>query len=190
RATSAAPQSRLLKLKIAEYAYQVAILAAYAHLYVGGETSTTVDETTQAAFYAKAIQSYLACDPSISVVLFFHLVDETDLGRFQSGLVRADRSRRPSFDAVTQAIQCGCTGAQSSWQPTHAFGTAGTGAALTARPAAATRSHSSLAARFVTRLESALRDQQAALTAIRHRRRGAALAGLTHAVGVLGGVRE
>jgi hypothetical protein len=35
---------------------------------------------------------------------FFHLVDETDLDRWQSGLERADGSHRPSYDAVKQAI--------------------------------------------------------------------------------------
>jgi hypothetical protein len=35
---------------------------------------------------------------------FFHLVDETDLDRWQSGLERADGSHRPSYDAVKQLL--------------------------------------------------------------------------------------
>src|SRR3954454_12248572 len=35
---------------------------------------------------------------------FFHLVDETDLERWQSGLERADGSHRPSYDALKQTI--------------------------------------------------------------------------------------
>ena len=35
---------------------------------------------------------------------FFHLIDETDLDRWQSGLERADGSHRPSYDAVKQTI--------------------------------------------------------------------------------------
>jgi hypothetical protein len=30
--------------------------------------------------------NYVACDPSIKVVNLFHLVDESDLGGWQSGL--------------------------------------------------------------------------------------------------------
>ena len=35
---------------------------------------------------------------------FFHLVDETDLDRWQSGLERADGSHRPSNDAIKQTL--------------------------------------------------------------------------------------
>jgi hypothetical protein len=35
---------------------------------------------------------------------FFHLVDETDLDRWQSGLERADGSHRPSYDVVKQTL--------------------------------------------------------------------------------------
>jgi hypothetical protein len=35
---------------------------------------------------------------------FFHLVDETDLDRWQSGLERADGSHRPSYEAVKQVL--------------------------------------------------------------------------------------
>ena len=140
RTTELHPAAQLLKLKIAEWAYQVLVLPQYAKLYSGAENSPTVDEATQAAYYAQAVARYLACRPSISEVLFFHLVDETNLSGFQSGLLRPDGSRRPVFDAVQQAIAAGCTGAQSSWQPQPPFaekataGATGTKAAPKPKP--------------------------------------------------------
>jgi hypothetical protein len=133
--TTASP-AKLLKLKIAEYAYQVKILQDYAGLYTGAETSPTVDEQTQAAFLAAAISKYLACRGSIvSEVLLFHLIDEKDLARFQSGLERVDGSHRPAFDAVRQAIAGGCTGNQSSWQPRQALSPPATSGTTNAKPA-------------------------------------------------------
>jgi hypothetical protein len=40
----------------------------------------------------------------VRMLSFFHLIDETDLGRWQSGLERADGSRRLSFDRVKQTL--------------------------------------------------------------------------------------
>jgi hypothetical protein len=60
----------------------------------------------------------LACDPAVTDVLLFHLVDEPDLRGFQSGLIRADGSLRPSYGAVRSAIgQTGgrCTGTMTRW---------------------------------------------------------------------------
>ena len=36
-----------------------------------------------------------ACDPAVTDAMIFHLVDEADLERFQSGLLRINRSKRP-----------------------------------------------------------------------------------------------
>ena len=92
--------------------------------YTGTETSPTVSETQQAAYYARVVQLY-SCDPSIADVLFFHLVDESNLdvsstsGGWQSGLEYPDGSPKPSFDAVRQAIAAGCTGRLVTWSPGH-----------------------------------------------------------------------
>jgi hypothetical protein len=54
-------------------------------------------------------------------MLFFLLRDEPDLDRWQAGLVRADGTRRPSFDAVRAAIAqtAGrCRGALRPWRRT------------------------------------------------------------------------
>jgi len=71
--------------------------------YNGVENVPTVDEATQARYYSEAIE-LLRCDPAVEAISFFHLVDEADRDRWQSGVLRADRSRRPSFDAVKSAI--------------------------------------------------------------------------------------
>jgi hypothetical protein len=81
-----------------------------------------VTETQQAAYYARVVQLY-ACDPSIQTVLFFHLIDETNLdvtltsGGWQSGLEYPDGTPKPSYNAVRAAIAAGCTGAPTTWSP-------------------------------------------------------------------------
>ena len=92
--------------------------------YTGVESSPTVSEQQQAAYYARVVQMY-ACDPTIADVLFFHLVDESNLnvlptsGGWQSGLEYPDGTPKPSFGAVQQAIATGCSGAQVTWSPGH-----------------------------------------------------------------------
>jgi hypothetical protein len=91
-------------------------------LYTGVESSPTVSEATQASYYALIVRIY-ECDPSVSSVLFFHLVDETNLnvtptsGGWQSGLEHPDGSPKPSYTAVQQAISGGCLGPQVTWTP-------------------------------------------------------------------------
>jgi hypothetical protein len=61
----------------------------------------------------------LACDPSVESVLFFNLVDESNLDRWQSGLMRADWTRRPSYAIVKGALTAGqarCAGRQVAWR--------------------------------------------------------------------------
>ena len=62
--------------------------------YFGKESVVTTDEGNQAAIYGNLIP-LLACDPAVKSVLFFNLVDEANLDRWQSGLMRADWTRRP-----------------------------------------------------------------------------------------------
>ncbi len=42
-----------------------------------------------------------ACDPSVAALNLFHLLDEDDRDRFQSGLIRADGSPKDSIPLVT-----------------------------------------------------------------------------------------
>lgn len=87
--------------------------------YVGNENVPIIDEATQARYYAELV-AFFACDPSVESLNFFHLVDEGDRDRFQSGLMRVDRSPRASYDSVKKAIAANaaaCQGKPASWKP-------------------------------------------------------------------------
>ena len=94
-----------LKFDLDEVGWQVAPLPALASLYTGVETPGTrlISEDDQAAYYRDTVM-LAECDPGVRMLSFFHLVDETDLDRWQSGLERADGSHRPSYDAVKQLL--------------------------------------------------------------------------------------
>ena len=111
-----------LRFDLDEVGWQVSPLPSLASMYTGVETPSLVPvtEQTQADYYSQIIRS-LACDPSVRMVSFFHLIDETPLDRWQSGLERADGSHRPSYDSVKQAIaQTGgnCLGKAVTWRHT------------------------------------------------------------------------
>ncbi|TML11266.1 MAG: hypothetical protein E6G31_11660 [Actinobacteria bacterium] len=110
--------ARTLKLRLNEVGWQVAIPPASRGAYYGKESVVTTDEGTQAAIYGNLIP-LLACDPAVESVLFFNLVDEANLDRWQSGLMRADWTRRPSYGIVKGAIVAGqtrCAGRRVAWR--------------------------------------------------------------------------
>jgi hypothetical protein len=116
--------ARPLKLDLDEVGWQVRIPPALAPLYTGVETPgmKLVTESTQADYYVDAID-IAACDPSVRMLSFFHLEDETALDRWQSGLERADGSRRPSYDRVKQTLaqmHGSCQSTPARWK--HATG--------------------------------------------------------------------
>jgi hypothetical protein len=114
-----------LMLRIAEVGWQVGVLPGAEGAYTGKENITPTDETNQALDYAQAIR-LLSCDPAVRSLLFFGLQDETDLSRWQAGLVRADGTRRPSYDAVKTELAAskgGCAGTPVIWS--HATGVVG-----------------------------------------------------------------
>ena len=116
--------TRPLRFDLDEVGWQVEIPPALAPMYHGTETRglRLVSEATQADYYADTITS-VACDPTVRMLNFFHLIDETDLDRWQSGLERADGSRRPSFDRVKQTLAQShgtCQGPTVRWK--HATG--------------------------------------------------------------------
>jgi hypothetical protein len=124
-----------LKLRLHETGHETA--SAGLAGYNGREEVPPVDEATQARDYAKLIRVF-SCDPAVDSINFFHLVDESDRGGLQSGLVRADGSPKPSYDAVKAAIAenrtRGCTGTPVRWRPatdvvgaTVSFGSVGRG---------------------------------------------------------------
>ena len=125
-----------LKLVLDEVGWQVTVPAALAPLYTGSENVKTVSEPQQASYYTDVIRRF-TCDPAVDSVFFFHLIDETDLDRFQSGLERADGSHRPSYDAVEQTLAATggrCLGTAVRWQP--ATGVVGAWASLERNSAA------------------------------------------------------
>jgi hypothetical protein len=107
-----------LKFRLDELGWQVAVHPSAAGAYFGWETVRPTDEAKQSRIYGEAIR-YLACDASVGSILFFLLRDEPNLERWQAGLVRADGTRRPSFDAVKGAVaqtSGRCQGPMRSWR--------------------------------------------------------------------------
>jgi hypothetical protein len=124
----AAPKAPPLTLVLDETGWQARVPAGAREAYNGRESSKTVNEATQARIYGDLVR-FVECDPAVTALNLFHLVDEADLDRFQSGLIRADGSKRPSYSAVKEAIaETGgvCTGAPATWR--HSTTVAGPGA--------------------------------------------------------------
>ncbi len=110
-----------LTVRLNEVGWQVAIPPASQGAYYGVESVPRLaDERFQADTYA-ALVPYYACDASVHSMLYYGLVDEPDLDRWQAGLIRADRSRRPSFTTVRSALSRGltkCKGRPKTWKHT------------------------------------------------------------------------
>jgi hypothetical protein len=106
-----------LKLMLSEVGWQVAVSPTN-ESYVGTENVPVAGETHQAAVYGQLL-AIAACDASVSHVLFLPLVDEKDLAGFQSGLIRADGTMRPSYGVVRSLLartKGRCTGKRLSWR--------------------------------------------------------------------------
>jgi hypothetical protein len=107
-----------MTFRLDEVGWQVNVVPQARDAYYGAESIRPTDEGSQARIYGEAVR-YLACDASVRSILFFLLRDEPNLERWQAGLVRADGSRRPSFDSVkaTMAQTRGnCAGRMRSWR--------------------------------------------------------------------------
>jgi len=61
-----------------------------------------VDEETQARFYREALE-LASCQETVIGVLIFHLYDEPDLNRWQSGIYYVDGTPKSSLPAVREA---------------------------------------------------------------------------------------
>src|SRR5215210_5841080 len=110
-----------LRFRLNEIGWQVAVPSASLHAYYGRESvNRLADERGQADNYAAMIP-YFACDPAVRSMLYYGLVDEPDLDRWQAGLIRADGSRRPSYGAVKSALARGlarCNRRPARWRHT------------------------------------------------------------------------
>ncbi len=63
-----------------------------------------VDEATQARFYREALE-LTACQPTVIALLFFHLIDEPDLNRWQSGPYYVDLRPKSSLPEIRDAAE-------------------------------------------------------------------------------------
>jgi hypothetical protein len=110
-----------LRVRLNEVGWQVDVPASSQHAYYGRESvARLASERTQADTYA-ALIPYFACDQSVRSMLYYGLVDEPDLERWQAGLIRADQTRRPSFTTVRSALSRGlarCRGRAKTWRHT------------------------------------------------------------------------
>ena len=109
---------RTLKLRLNEVGWQVGIPEDWRGAYYGRESVVPTDEGTQASIYGNLIP-LLACDAAVKSVLFFNLVDDPNLDRWQAGLMRANWTPRPSYAIVKGAIASGqtrCGGRRVAWR--------------------------------------------------------------------------
>lgn len=88
-----------------EYGVEAKIPTPKAWLYSGREPRTTrpTTERNQAIFYRRALE-LASCQPTVKGFLIFHVEDETDLDRWQSGVFYPDGTPKSSFPVVRDAI--------------------------------------------------------------------------------------
>ena len=138
RAFNGTPQKgSSLPILYDEYGVQsqipVAKRSAYKNLDVPS-AADAVPESVQADYYRQAILM-AACQPTVQGLLIFHVTDEADLDRWQSGVYYADDTPKPTLGVVKRAIaaardaQCPSSdtppppGAlKSIWKSVHALG--------------------------------------------------------------------
>ncbi len=95
----------MLPIVYDEFGVQSLIPAAKAAVYEGYEPPSAhpVDEATQGEYYAEAL-ALVACQPTVTGFLIFHVSDESQLDRWQSGLFYADDTPKSSLPVVQRAI--------------------------------------------------------------------------------------
>jgi hypothetical protein len=88
-----------LPIVYGEYGVETTIPPDKLSLYTGREVVPTVDLQTQADDYRSAI-SLAQKQPTVQMLLFFHVFDETRLEGLQTGVRYPDGSPKPSLDVV------------------------------------------------------------------------------------------
>lgn len=88
-----------------EFGVESKVPAGKARAYTGQEPATTrpVDETTQGAYYGRALQLAF-CQPTVTGILLFHTQDEPALSSWQSGVYYADGTPKSSLYALRDAL--------------------------------------------------------------------------------------
>jgi hypothetical protein len=101
-----------------EYGVDSQIPAGKRSFYKGTEPATTkpVSETVQASYYREALEM-AACQPTVRGFLIFHVTDETDFNRWQSGVYYADGTPKSSRPWVKQAMAQIRSGAVDCGEP-------------------------------------------------------------------------
>jgi hypothetical protein len=110
-----------------EYGVDSQIPDGKRRFYNGREPATTkpASEGVQAAYYREALEM-AACQPTVRGFLIFHVTDETDYNRWQSGVYYADGTPKSSRPFVRQtmaeirsgAVDCGeppVSGSKEGW---------------------------------------------------------------------------
>lgn len=89
-----------------EFGVQSRIPPGKAAMYEGYKppSARPVAEAVQGAYYAEAL-ALAACQPTVTGLLIFHVSDEPQLDRWQSGLFYADDTPKSSLPVVQRAIQ-------------------------------------------------------------------------------------
>ena len=101
-----------------EYGVDSQIPATKRSFYGGREPATTrpVSEGVQAAYYDQALK-LAACQPTVRGFLIFHVTDETDYNRWQSGVYYADGTPKASRALVKRSMADVRTGAYECGEP-------------------------------------------------------------------------
>ena len=101
-----------------EYGVDSQIPLAKRSFYGGVEPATTkpVTEGVQAAYYDEALRM-AACQPTVRGFLIFHVTDETDHNRWQSGVYYADGTPKSSRALVKTAMNAVRLGAYECGEP-------------------------------------------------------------------------
>jgi hypothetical protein len=101
-----------------EYGVDSQIPVAKRSFYGGTEPATTkpVSEGVQAAYYDEALK-LAACQPTVRGFLIFHVTDETDFNRWQSGVYYADGTPKSTRAFVKSAMTAVRNGAYECGEP-------------------------------------------------------------------------
>ncbi|TML15209.1 MAG: hypothetical protein E6G33_08710 [Actinobacteria bacterium] len=101
-----------------EYGVDSQIPDGKRRFYKGKEPATTkpVSESVQASYYHEALQM-AACQPTVRGFLIFHVTDETDYNRWQSGVYYADGTPKSSRPFVKQTMSQIRSGAVDCGEP-------------------------------------------------------------------------
>jgi hypothetical protein len=95
-----------------EFGVQTTAAPAKRSLYTDQQLPAATDavpEATQARYYQEALR-LAACERNVVGLLFFHVSDEADLGRWQSGIYYADDTPKSSLAAVQAAAEAARAG--------------------------------------------------------------------------------